>query len=200
MRTSTLCASLGLVAWVSVVLAQPAPPVRIRGTIEALDGQTLTMATASRGRVRVQLADTTGINGLEAKSMADLRDNVFIGTTAVKNAAGRWEATEVHLFPESMRGAGEGHYAWDLPESTMTNAAVTGTTARANGRTMRLTYAGGEVDVDVTPKTTIVSLTAGDRSLLVPRATVFVLAIPQEGGTMSAVAIVAETKGVKPPM
>jgi hypothetical protein len=195
--------SIPLVAFclvlVSVTLAQPVPPGRIRGTIEAVDGRTLTVTSAT-GRVQLTLAETTGINGLEAKSVADLRDNVFIGTTAIKGAAGRWQATEVHIFPEAMRGAGEGHYAWDLPESTMTNAAVTGTAATTNGRTMRLKYATGEVEVDVTPKTAIVALTMGDRSLLVPGATVFVLAVPQDGGGLNAVAIVAETKGVKPPM
>jgi hypothetical protein len=175
------------------------PPSRIRGSIEAFDGRTLTL-TLPTGRMGLTLSDMTGINGLEEKSVADLRDNVFIGTTAIKDAAGRWQATEVHIFPEAMRGAGEGHYAWDLPERTMTNAAVTGTAATTNGRTMRLKYATGEVEVDVTPKTAIVALTMGDRSLLVPGATVFVLAVPQDGGGLNAVAIVAETKGVKPPM
>jgi hypothetical protein len=184
---------------VSGALAQPVQPSRIRGTIEAFDGRALTLK-APTGVTQLMVSEKTGINGLEAKSAADLRDNVFIGTTAIKDATGRWQATEVHIFPEAMRGAGEGHYAWDLPESTMTNAAITGTAATANGRTMRLKYATGEVEVDVTPKTAIVALTMGDRSLLVPGATVFVLAIPQDGGGLNAVAIIAETKGVKPPM
>jgi hypothetical protein len=200
MRVAIPLVSICLVASAWVALAQPVPPTRIRGTVEAFDGRTLTVATSTTGRVQLTLAETTGINGLEAKSAADLRDNVFIGTTAVKDAAGRWQATEVHIFPEAMRGAGEGHYAWDLPESTMTNAAVTGTAATTNGRTMRLKYATGEVEVDVTPKTVIVGLTAGDRSLLVPGAAVFALAVPQDGGGLNAVAIIAETKGIKPPM
>ena len=76
----------------------------------------------------------TGINGLEAKTLADIGGNTFIGATAVKDSAGRWTATEIHIFPESMRGAGEGHYAWDLPDSSMTNGAVTGNTAGAAAR------------------------------------------------------------------
>ena len=200
MRIPASYALFFLAVSAGATFAQQAPPTRIRGTIDTLDGRTLTVATPANGNVRLTLADATGINGLETRSAVDLRDNVFIGTTAVKNAAGRWQATEVHIFPEAMRGAGEGHYAWDLPESTMTNAAVTGTAATTNGRTMRLKYATGEVEVDVTPKTAIVGLTAGDRSLLVRGATVFVLAVPQEGGALNAVAIVAETRGVKPPM
>lgn len=188
-------------ALATVAQAQaPVPPVRVRGTVQAFDGQTLTLSTPKDGVVKLAVGASTGINGLAAKSVADIGDNTFIGTTAVKDAKGRWQATEVHIFPESMRGAGEGHYAWDLPESTMTNAAVTGTVAKGNGRTLALKYADGTVEVDVTPKTAIVALTAGDRALLVPGATVFALAVPQSSGAPSAVAIVAETKGVKPPM
>jgi hypothetical protein len=190
---------LSLLAATAGVSAQ-APPVRVRGTVQSFDGQALVVATPADGAVRLTVAETTGINGLAAKSAADISDNVFIGTTAVKGADGRWQATEVHIFPEAMRGAGEGHYAWDLPDSTMTNATVTGTAAKGAGRTLHLKYAGGDVEVDVTPRTAIVALTVGDRSLLVPGATVLALAAPQEGGTASAVAIIAETDGVKPPM
>ena len=176
-------------------------PARIRGTVQSLQGQSLTIATAAGGPVSLALTETTGINGVEAKTVADIGPNTFIGATAVKDPAGRWQATEIHIFPESMRGAGEGHYAWDLPESTMTNGAVTGSTVSGAGSTLRVEYAGGQVDVDVTPRTAIVALTAGDRSLLVPGATVFALAVPSpSGGAATAVAVVAETKGVKPPM
>ena len=132
---------------------------------------------------------------------SDITDNTFIGTTAVKDSNGRWQATEVHIFPEAMRGAGEGHYAWDLPDSTMTNGAATGVATEGRGRTLNVRYAGGTVDVDVTRRTEIVALTMGDRSLLVPGATVFALAVPpQAGSDAAAVAVIAETNGVKPPM
>ena len=179
----------------------PAPqPVRIRGTIQSVADGKLSIATKSNGVVSVDLSDRTGINGLQTKTARDIGENTFIGATAVKNSAGRWQATEIHIFPETMRGAGEGHYAWDLPESSMTNGAVTGNTAGAGGRTLKVKYAGGETDVDVTPKTAIVALTQGNRELLKPGATVFVLAIPQQGGGVAAVAVIAETNGVKPPM
>lgn len=178
----------------------PVPPVRVRGTVQAFDGQTLSVATAKDGVVKLAVGANTGINGVAAKTVADIGNNTFIGTTAVKNAKGRWQATEVHIFPEAMRGAGEGHYAWDLPESTMTNAAVSGAVRKGKNGTFSLKYQGGTVDVDVTRKTKIVALTAGDRSLLVPGATVFALAAPQANGAANAVAVVAETRGVKPPM
>jgi hypothetical protein len=177
-----------------------APPARVRGVIEAFEGQTVVIATENDGVVRLTLTAMTGINGVEKRSLADITDNAFIGTTAVKDEDGRWRATEVHIFPESMRGAGEGHYAWDLPDSTMTNGAVTGSAAQRRGRTLTVGYAGGTTQVDVTRRTAIVALTLGDRTLLEPGATVFALAAPQQGGGAVAVAIIAETNGVKPPM
>ena len=171
----------------------------MRGVIQALEGQTLVVATPNDDVVRLTLTDMTGINGLEKRSMADITENTFIGTTAVKDRDGRWQATEVHIFPEAMRGAGEGHYAWDLPDSTMTNGAATGVASKGRGGTLSVRYAGGTVEVDVTRRTEIVALTMGTRALLVPGATVMALAVPADGGAM-AVAIIAETNGVKPPM
>jgi hypothetical protein len=197
-----------LAALVSLSAQAAAPqPERVRGTIQSFDGQTLAVAVAGHGVVKLAVSQSTGINGLEKKTVKDIHDNTFIGTTAVKAANGRWQATEVHIFPEAMRGAGEGHYAWDTPNSTMTNAAVTGVAGKRNGRTLHLKYAtnqgagpGGEVEVEITKKTAIVAFTAGDRTLFVPGARVFALAVPQSDDTAAAVAIVVETRGVKPPM
>jgi hypothetical protein len=203
MKTPTLIVSLAALFAIAAIAQQPSQPpqpVRVRGTIQSFDGQKIAIATKSDGVVQLAVAEQTGINGLEAKTVADIGDNTFIGATAVKTSTGRWQATEIHIFPESMRGAGEGHYAWDLPESSMTNGAVTGNTSGAGGRTLRVKYKDGETDVDVTAKTAIVALTLGDRALLKPGTTVFALAIPQPGGGANALAIIAETKGVKPPM
>jgi hypothetical protein len=188
--------ALTLVFGVSTATAQPPP--RVRGVIQSVEGQTLVVKTQDN-TVRLTLTDMTGINGVEKRTMADIADNTFVGATAVKNRDGRWEATEVHIFPESMRGAGEGHYAWDLPESTMTNGAATGVVGKGRGGTMTVRHAGGNVEIDVTRRTAIVALTMGSRALLVPGATVMALAQPANGGAV-AVAIIAETNGVKPPM
>ena len=191
--------ALTLILLAGVAAAQPPP--RVRGVIQAVEGQTLVVATESDGVVRLTLTDMTGINGLEKRTMADITNNTFIGATAVKDNEGRWQATEIHIFPESMRGAGEGHYAWDLPDSTMTNGAATGIVAKGRGGSMTVRHAGGTVDIDVTRRTEIVALTAGSRALLVPGATIMALAAPPAaGGNATAVAIIAETNGVKPPM
>jgi len=197
MKTSLPLVTLALLA--GIAAAQPPP--RVRGVIQAVEGQTLVLGTENEGVVRLTLTDMTGINGLEKRTLADIIDNTFVGATAVKNRDGRWEATEVHIFPESMRGAGEGHYAWDLPESTMTNGAATGVVAKGRGGSMTVHHAGGDVEIDITRRTEIVALTTGTRALLVPGATVMALAAPPAaGGNATAIAIIAETNGVKPPM
>jgi hypothetical protein len=175
------------------------PPPRVRGVVQSVEGNTLVVATKDEGVVRLTLTDMTGINGLEKRTMADITDNTFVGATAVKDRNGRWQATEVHIFPEAMRGAGEGHYAWDLPDSTMTNGAATGIVAKGRGGSLNVRHAGGTVEIDVTRRTQIVALTAGSRALLVPGATVMALAAPANGSA-TAVAVIAETNGVKPPM
>jgi hypothetical protein len=191
--------ALALVLLVNSAGAQ-APP-RVRGVVQSVEGQTLVLTTADQGVVRLTLTDMTGINGLVPRTLADITDNTFVGATAVKDRDGRWQATEVHIFPESMRGAGEGHYAWDLPESTMTNGAATGIVGKGRGGSMTVRHAGGTVDIAITRKTEIVGLTMGGRALLVPGATVMALAAPANGGgNATAVAIIAETNGVKPPM
>lgn len=184
-------------------LAQPPagePPQRFRGVLEVAAGDRLTVRTERDGAIPVVLTPETGINGLVEQSLEDIVDGVFIGTTAARNAEGLWVATEVHIFPEEMRGAGEGHYAWDFPETTMTNATVAGAAAARNGHVLQLQFAGGEERVVVPPDVPIVRFTLGDRSLLVPGIAVFVLGVPQPDRTVSAFAIVAETNGVKPPM
>src|SRR6185503_8396866 len=181
--------------------ASAQPPPRVRGVIQAVEGQTLVVTTQNEGTVRLTLTDMTGINGLEKRTMADIKDNTFVGATAVKDRKGRWQATEIHIFPESMRGAGEGHYAWDLPDSTMTNGAATGIVAKGRGGTLNVRHSGGGVEIDVTRRTDIVALTTGSRALLVPGAAIMALAAPPAaGGNATAVAIIAETNGVKPPM
>jgi hypothetical protein len=189
--------ALSLILFTATAAAQLPP--RVRGVIQSAEGNTLVVATEDEGIVRLTLTEMTGINGLVRRTLADITDNTFIGATAVKDRNGRWQATEVHIFPESMRGAGEGHYAWDLPDSTMTNGAATGIVAKGRNGTLNVRHAGGNVEIDVTRKTQIVGLTIGSRALLVPGAAVLALAQPVDGGAM-AVAVIAETNGVKPPM
>ena len=145
--------------------------------------------------MRLALTDMTGINGVEHLFMADITENTFIGTTAVKDRNGSLGATFRRIFPEVMRGAGEGHYAWDLPDSTMTNAAAT-CIAKAARATLKVRYARAR---SRSPSRDDAHRRAhlGDTALLVPGANVCLLGC--HGGAI-AVRDPRGENGVKPPM
>ena len=125
----------------------------------------------------------------------------FIGTAAVPQADGTLKAQEVVIFPESMRGVGEGHRAWDLtPDSTMTNATVEAAVAGAAGRELSLTYKGGEKKLVVPPGTPIVTLAPGDASLLKAGNHVFLSATQGADGIVTASRITVGKDGLVPPM
>jgi hypothetical protein len=108
------------IAW-----AQDPPPVRIRGTVERIDGATSVVKARGGVELKVTVADNAQIAGVIKASLSDIKQNSFVGVTAMPQPDDSLNAVEVHIFPESMRGTGEGHYPWDLqPQSTMTNANV----------------------------------------------------------------------------
>src|SRR5215469_8554961 len=164
-------------------LAQQAPqgtPTRIRGTVEKLDGQALTIKSREGQQVTVTLAPNVVIGYLVKKSLADIKAGDFVASTSTKGTDGKNHSVELRIFPEALRGAGEGQYAWDLvPESLMTNATVTGVTAAPQGQTLKVTYKGGESELVVGPDTPILGYGAGDMSLLKPGAAVFIVAQKQ---------------------
>ncbi len=127
-------ALIALLACISLTaFAQaPANTVRIRGTIEKVDGPTLVVKAGSGQSMSVKLADNATVMGIVKASVADIDTTKYIGTTTVGEREGAMVALEIHIFPEAMRGAGEGHRDWDLrPNSKMTNAAVANVTAMA---------------------------------------------------------------------
>ncbi len=187
----------------SVALAQaPAnPPVRIRGTVEKIDGQTLTVKARSGETMTIKLADNFVVMGVAKASVADIGSGKFIGTTTVGERNGALVALEVHIFPENMRGTGEGHYDWDLrPDSKMTNANVADVVKMANDRVMSVKYKGGEKKILVTPKTVVVSVAPTERSELKPGAPVFIIAQRQPDGALAALRVYVGLHGQLPPM
>ncbi len=106
------------------VLAQE-PPVRIRGTVESVDGATSVIKARDGAELKATVADNAQIAGIIKASLSDIKQNSFVGVTALPQPDGSLSAVEVHIFPESMRGTDEEHYPWDLkPQSTMTNAGA----------------------------------------------------------------------------
>jgi hypothetical protein len=192
---------IAAVSAVAVAQAPANPPVRIRGTVEKIDGQILTIKANNGQSMTVKLADNFVVMGIAKASIADIGSGKFIGTTTVGERQGALVALEVHIFPENMRGTGEGHYDWDLrPESKMTNANVANVTTMGKDRVLTVQYKGGEKKVLVPENAVIVSFTPADKSELKPGAKVFVNSQRQPDGSLTAPRVNVGLKGQIPPM
>jgi len=194
-------AALVIAATSAAVLAQT-PPTRIRGTLEQVDGNLLTVKTRSGEVMKVKVPDNVVLMGVAKASMTDIGNGKFIGTTTVGQKDGALVAEEVHIFPENMRGTGEGHRDWDLrPESKMTNANVADIKNMGDGRVMTVQYKGGEKKVLVTPRTSVVSYEPASRNDLKPGTGVFINnAEKQPDGTYTAPRVNVGLRGQVPPM
>ena len=177
-------------------------PTRIRGTLEAVDGQVLTIKGRDGATVKVKLADNGQVRAVEKKSMADIKSGSFVGVTGMPQPDGSQKALEVHIFPEAMRGTGEGHRPWDLvPNSTMTNANVESTVASNDGQVLVMKYKDGEKKIVVPPQTPIITYVPGSKDELKPGITVFLIAPKKDDdGTYETPAITISRGDVKPPM
>lgn len=181
--------------------APATPPVRIRGTLEKLEGQNLTVKSRNGESMNVKLADKFVVVGITKASVSDIGRGKFIGSTTVGERDGTLVAEEVHIFPENMRGTGEGHYDWDLrPTSKMTNANVADVVKMANDSVMTVKYKGGEKKILVTPHTVVVSYVPVERSELKPGAPIFVITQRQPDGTLTAARVNVGLNGQVPPM
>ncbi len=198
----TLAALLIAAASAAAIAQAPAnPPVRIRGTVAKIDGTNLTIKTNSGQSMNVKLADNYAVVGIAKASLADVASGKFIGTTTLGERNGALVALEVHVFPENMRGTGEGHYDWDLrPDSKMTNANVANVTSMGKDRVLTVQYKGGEKKVLVPEKAVIVSFTPTERSALKPGAPVFAVAQRQPDGSLTAARVNVGLNGQVPPM
>jgi hypothetical protein len=192
---------LVLLCFSAAILAQPAPVVRIRGNVESLEGNTLKVKTRGGESLTVQLADNAVVIGITKASVADVATGKFIGTTTVGEREGALVALEIHIFPENMRGTGEGHRDWDLrPNSKMTNANVADVKAMGADRVMTVSYKGGEKKVLITPDTAVVGYTPTDRGELKPGAPVFINAERKPDGSLAASRVNVGLNGQVPPM
>jgi hypothetical protein len=177
-------------------------PVRIRGTIEKFDGNNLTVKSRDGAELKVALAANALVVAIVKASMADVKQGTFVGVTGMPQADGSQRAIEVHIFPESMRGTGEGHYPWDLrPGSTMTNANVEQMVTGVDGQTLSVKYKDGEKKLIVPPDATIVTYMPGDKSELKPGTKIFIAAAKKlADGTLEAPRVNYGRDGLTPPM
>jgi hypothetical protein len=192
---------LALALTAPVVRAQDAPPVRVRGTIERVEGDTFIVTSRDGAELKVGLADKALIVASVKASLADIKPNSFIGITGMPQPDGSQRAVEVHIFPEAMRGTGEGHYAWDLrPLSTMTNGNVEQTVASSDGQTVTLKFKDGEKKIVVPPDTPIVAYMPGDKSELKAGVKIFIAAAKKQADGSLQAPRVNFGRGVAPPM
>lgn len=185
-------------------LAQSAPegtPTRIRGTIEQLDGQKLTVKPRDRSPLVIELASNFGVSALVKKTLADVKEGDYVASAGIKGADGRIHAVEIRIFPDALRGTAEGQFPWDLsPDSIMTNATVTGIASAPEGKVLKVTYKSTTSEYTVPPDCPIFAYVSGDASLLKPGAAVFMVATKKPDGSLTAARVTAEKDGVKPPM
>jgi hypothetical protein len=195
-------AGLALILTVTSVSAQQPAPVRVRGEIEKVDGNTLTVKSREGASVTIKLKDNALIAGVEKAALADIKQNSFVGITAMPQADGTQKAVEVHIFPESRRGAGEGHRPWDLlPNSTMTNANVEQLVTSVEGPMLTMKYKDGEKKISVPNNATIVQFVSGDKADLKPGAKIFVAAGTKlPNGDIETAGINVGKNGLTPPM
>jgi hypothetical protein len=186
----------------SAASAQQPPAVRIRGTIEAIDGPLLTVKSREGTDMKVRLTDNVAVFGVANIAMSEIKPGSYIGVSAMPEPDGTQKALAVHIFPESQRGAAEGFRPWDLrPNSTMTNATVAETVAGTDGQNILVKYKDGEKKVVVPPDTPIVTFVAGDKSELKPGAKIIILgATEKEDGTLEAARVNVGRDGITPPM
>ena len=177
-------------------------PVRVRGTIQSYDNQTLVVKSRTGELVTIKLAEKFAVAGVAPATLADVVPGKFIGTATLGQKDGALVALEVLIFPEAMRGANEGHYPWDLqPESLMTNATIADVASGSGaGRVLTLKYKDGEKKVLVPEGVPIVTFLHAERTELKPGAHVFVGTARQSDGSYTAGRVNVGLNGLVPPM
>ena len=203
MRRISFLAAL-VAAFVTMpALAQATPAsmtMHIRGTVEKLDGRTLTVSERDGDTASVTLAPGATVDTLVKRSLADIKPGDFVASTGIKGEDGQIHAIEVRIFPKADPNGGR-QFAWDLaPDSVMTNATVGRVSKAPQGEELHVTFKGGQSAYSVGPGVPILATASGDISLLKPGAAVFVIAVKHPDGSLTATRLYAEKNGVKPPM
>jgi hypothetical protein len=204
-RRSTFARPLVAVAMAassfSAIAQQPPSPTRVRGTIESVDGDVLSVKSRSGEDVKLRMTADMRVVGIIKISLSDIKLGSFVGTTTVPGPDGRQNAVEVHVFPEDMRGTGEGSRPYDLrPNSTMTNATVAETVASNDGQTLMIKYKDGEKKVVVAPDTPVVTYAPADKTELKPGARIIAFVKQLPDGSFETNRISVGRDGLTPPM
>ena len=191
----------------TIAIATTAPALaqetrRVRATIEKIDGSTLFVKTREGEDLKITPAEKPVYVAIVPATLADLKPGTYVGSGATPGPDGSLVAMEVHIFPEAMRGTGEGHRPMaGPPQATMTNANVDVSVAAVDGQMLTLKYKDGEKKLLVTPKTAIVAYTPGDFAELKPGIRIFIAAAQkQPDGSLQVARISYGRDGLTPPM
>jgi len=183
------------------IAQQPPSPSRVRGTIEGIDGDMLAVKSRAGEDFTLRMTADMRVVGIVKIALSDIKIGSFIGTTTVPRPDGSQNAVEVHVFPEEMRGTGEGSRPFDLrPNSTMTNATVAQTVAGNDGHTLLIKYKDGEKKVVVSPDTPVVTYVPADRSELKAGAKVIAAMKKLPDGSFETNRVSVGRDGLTPPM
>jgi hypothetical protein len=205
-RRSTLIRPLFAVAMVATsslyaIAQQPPSPSRLRGTIEGVEGDVLDVKSRSGEQYKLHMASDMRVVGITKISLSDIKVGSFIGATTVPGSDGSQNAVEVHVFPEDMRGTGEGSRPYDLrPNSSMTNATVAESVVGNDGHTLLVKYKDGEKKVLVSPDTPVVTYVPADKSDLKAGAKVIAFMKKLPDGSFETNRVSVGRDGLTPPM
>ena len=196
-----IAAAMVAASVLGAIAQQPPVPTRVRGTIEGVEGDVLSVKSRSGENVKLHMTGDMKVVGIIRISLSDIKPGSFIGTTTVPGADGRQNAVEVHVFPEDMRGTGEGSRPYDLkPNSTMTNATVSESVVGNDGHTLLVKYKDGEKKVLVTPETPVVTYVPADKSDLKAGAKVIAFMKQLPDGSFETNRVSVGRDGLTPPM
>ena len=172
----------------SFAAAQAPQTMRVRATLENVSVPMLTAKARDGAEMKIKLADNAPVNEVVKASLADIKENSYIAVTAMPQPDGSQKAVAILIFPEAMRGVGEGHRPWDLEaNSTMTNATVAEQVAGTDGQTVTVKYKDGDKKILVTPATIIVTYKKAATSDLKAGQKIFVAAAKKlDDGTLEA--------------
>ena len=186
----------------SMTVAQQPQTIRIRGTIENVDGPNLTIKARDGNTLQVKLGDNARITAMIKATVADIKPGSFIGVTAMPQPDGSQKAIGLHIFMDAQRGVVVARMPWDRePGSTMTNADVESTVAGVDGQTIMVKYPDGEKKIIVPPSTPVVKFAQGSAEDLKPGAQMIIFAAQKmPDGSIVATAINVGRDGTAPPM
>ena len=200
-KARRVLAAASLISICMVLPASAQETVRIRGTVERIEGTVYVVKNRDGAEVKLTtVVDNPLFVAIVPAKMADIKQGMFVGSAGMMQEDGTQKAIEVHIFPESMRGTGEGHYDWDLlPKSKMTNANVEQAVNSVNGQELSVKYKDGEKKLLVTPETVVVTYEFGKREEIVPGTKIFVAAAKkQPDGTLQTPRITYGRNGQGP--